>query len=456
MNCSIFRKKMNDLLEGNTSSDIKEALEHHTEECHECREIYDREVLIDKAFKDAFSIKDVSFVSSRAEIMKSIDKNRYGKGAAKKVYFHLKKYTTRYISCAALIVFTVIFAPYAMKIDHSPYDVSQNRANSVAKQSTSSVPQVMMKSTKMENVQKTAMNTVVNTPPVFEKVGVNPKEKNPESSTPWLSSPSKKLSICIEGRGAEAKDEGVGVIYVKNIASGAVWMMSNVSGDEKYTPIHLDWWDDENVLVIMGYPYGTMSNGGNLYLLNIETAAVSPVYTLDNDKIQVTNAKKLGSKVQLQLVVFDDENYSKSHSEERFCETDMNSLVKANSQDLYVPELKAIYDFEKLVNSKDYNGAMALLSPSLKGAYTMDDEKPLKNITSMNIVKLVEEPKWNVDRVEETYYAHKVYYAEVYYTVENENYSYIKNGVYYHKIVIVKEKKDSPWSIAEMSTSPPQ
>jgi hypothetical protein len=37
--------------------------------------------------------------------------------------------------------------------------------------------------------------------------------------------------------------------------------------------------------------------------------------------------------------------------------------------------------------------------------------------------------------------------------VRDENYSSIKNGIYNHKIVVVQEKKDSPWRIAEMSAS---
>lgn len=333
MNCSIFRKKVNDLLENNTSSDIKAALEHHIEECSECHEIYNREILIDEAFKDVFSVRDVSFVSSRAEIMKVIDKNRYGKGAGKRVYFHLKKYTTRYISCAALIVFIMVITPHVLKTGHSPYAAKQNIVNSSAKENTANAPQLMMKSTNGQNVQKAALNTVVDTQPSFTKVGVSSNGKMPEDNTPWLSSPSKKLSICIEGRGAEAKEEGLGTLYVKNTANGSVWMMSDTSGSEKFTPMHIEWWDNENVLVIMGYPYGTMTKGGNLYLLNVETSKLSPVYIPDDNRIQVTSAKKLGSKVQLELVVFDNEDHSKSHSEERFCETDMDALVKVNSQD---------------------------------------------------------------------------------------------------------------------------
>lgn len=456
MNCGIYRKKLKDLIEGDVAHDMKTALEHHTEKCSDCKELYNMELKIDKIFKDAFCINNVSFTSSRTEIMKLIDKNRYGKSAGKKLYFHLKKYTARYLSCAAIIVFAAAFAPFALNAAH-PFTMNKNKSFSISNGSMSnSVPKTNMKSYDIADAQKAALKTEEKFTPAFTKIGVRPNVKMPESNTPWISSPSKKLSACIEGRGAEAQNEGVGTIYVKDTVSGGVWMVNAALSNEKYTPMHLEWWDDENVLVVMGYAYGTLSRGGSLYLLNVETAEVSPVYIPPDDKRQVISGKKLGNKVQLDTLVYEDDNYNRSHSEEIICDTDMEALVRSNSKDLYSPELKVMYDFTKFVNHKDYNSAIELLAPALKGASSMDNWKPLKNITSMNITKLVEEPEWGVDKVEETYYTHKVYYAEIYYTVKDESYSNIKNDIYYHKIVIVKVNKDSPWTIAEMSASPAQ
>ena len=46
----------------------------------------------------------------------------------------------------------------------------------------------------------------------------------------------------------------------------------------------------------------------------------------------------------------------------------------------------------------------------------------------------------------------KVYYVEAEYIIKDTKNTYLKNGLNYHKIVIVKESNDMKWKIAEISS----
>lgn len=92
MNCNTFIKKLNDFIEGSISNDLKKAMQEHMDNCEACRKIYDEEKSIDEMLREALKIDNVDFKSSRSEIMKSIDRNRYSKSPIKKFYYHLRKY----------------------------------------------------------------------------------------------------------------------------------------------------------------------------------------------------------------------------------------------------------------------------------------------------------------------------------------------------------------------------
>lgn len=455
MNCSIFKKKLNDYIEGNMQEDMKDAMKHHEEECASCSKIYNIELSVDSAFKQAFD-NNISFTSSRADIMRTIDKNRYGKGLGKRLHYHFKRYYVRYMSCAAIIAITAIIAPNVLKQSHNM--VSSNSAKqdmAIAKKGEASIERksaLFNANVDVSGAEKASMDVKSYISPSFIKVGVMPEENMLQSNTPWKSSPSKKFSACIEGRGPEGEYDGVGTIYVKEPISGSIWMLNDLNNSGQYTPKFISWWDDENIIVVEGYAYGTISSGESLYLVNVNTAQSSLIYSPENDRTRVISAERLGDKVQMKLLT-NDESLNNSNKAELICPQNMETLVSANKGEEAKPEAKVIYDFAQCVNTKNYSSAFSMLAPGLKGAYESDNEKPLKNIIGMNIIKIEEKPGAGVDRTVDTYYSHKVYYAEVYYMVRDENYSSIKNGIYNHKIVVVQEKKDSPWRIAEMSAS---
>lgn len=143
------------------------------------------------------------------------------------------------------------------------------------------------------------------------------KNTEPKFSTSWQDSLNKKVSVCIEGKGPDALEEGIGKIYVRNLISGERWLLDIIQGEKQNSPKFIEWLDDENIIVIVGSGYGTVSPGGNLYKLNVNTAEISEVYNTNTPKQQVISAKKVNDKLELQLIIYDDEEFIKSHTEKK-------------------------------------------------------------------------------------------------------------------------------------------
>jgi hypothetical protein len=143
------------------------------------------------------------------------------------------------------------------------------------------------------------------------------KDVNPKFSTEWKDSLNKKLSVCIEGKGPDAIEEGIGKIYVKDLETGEKWSLDIVQDEEQNSPKFVEWLDDENVAVIIGHGYGTIAVGGDLYKLNVKTCEVKGIYNANTLNQQVTSVKKVNDKLELQLLVYDDDDFIKSHTEKK-------------------------------------------------------------------------------------------------------------------------------------------
>ncbi|MDW8800122.1 DUF4652 domain-containing protein [Clostridium sp. A1-XYC3] len=148
--------------------------------------------------------------------------------------------------------------------------------------------------------------------PKFSK-GLLSKSEEPRFGTPWKKSNNKSYSACIEGKGPEAIEEGVGKLFVKD-KEGNTYSFEILNND-KISPRYIEWADDENLFVVIGDAHGTVSKGGNLYLINVVTGKTSLVLETSSDKQQVMEIKKLESNLSLKVNVYDDDSYNKSHVE---------------------------------------------------------------------------------------------------------------------------------------------
>ncbi|MCY6354672.1 DUF4652 domain-containing protein [Clostridium sp. ZS2-4] len=146
------------------------------------------------------------------------------------------------------------------------------------------------------------------------------KSVEPEFGTPWKNSINKKLSVCIEGKGPDAEEEGIGKIYVRDLSTGVKWSLEIIEGENQNSPKSIEWIDDENIISIVGLGYGTVAMGGNVYKINVKTAETTLLYDTKSQKKQVISVKKVGNKLELQILVYDDEEFIKNHTEKKVIE----------------------------------------------------------------------------------------------------------------------------------------
>lgn len=143
------------------------------------------------------------------------------------------------------------------------------------------------------------------------------KSVQPEFGTPWKNSVNKKLSACIEGKGPDAEEEGIGKIYVHDLSTGSKWSLEVIAGQTQNSPKSIEWIDDENIISIVGLGHGTVAVGGDVYKINVKTAETTLLYDTKSAKKQVISVKKIENKLELQILVYDDEEFIKNHTEKK-------------------------------------------------------------------------------------------------------------------------------------------
>lgn len=174
---------------------------------------------------------------------------------------------------------------------------------------------------KSEENKKPESNIKVVEGPKFEKVQLD-KNTQVTFATPWRHSASGKFSACIEGKGPEAHEEGIAKVYAKE-NSGSMWSLQLEDKSKKNTPMYLEWWDDENLLVIIGYGYGTVSLGGNLYVVNINSAKSAVLVENKNSnneidpKQQITKVTKENDNIRYDMIVYEDDNLIKYNKDSK-------------------------------------------------------------------------------------------------------------------------------------------
>lgn len=149
--------------------------------------------------------------------------------------------------------------------------------------------------------------------------GIEFTKKNLENNikidfnTPWKSSENGAYSASIEGKGEDAAEEGQGKIIIKEKDKVNCF---EIKDNPKKSPRFIEWADNENLLVVIGSSTGTVSKGGNLYMLNVNTGKVYLVLKTPNDKQQIMSVNKNNNKLNLKVNIYDDDVYNKSHIEE--------------------------------------------------------------------------------------------------------------------------------------------
>lgn len=80
------------------------------------------------------------------------------------------------------------------------------------------------------------------------------------------------------------------------------------SQDHDITPKRLTWFNDHEIILLLGYPYGTIAIGGDIYKLDIKSRELNMLYEFP-DTIQITSLNYENNQLLLEGEEYIDENY---------------------------------------------------------------------------------------------------------------------------------------------------
>lgn len=317
MNCNIFKKGLEDYVLGNTSDDLKIALEKHMDECESCRRLYEEEIKIDRDFKMVLSIDGIEFNSSRASIINSIDKNRYSKKTSNKILYNFKRYKNRYLSYAVAAVAMIVFIPMMLKgfAGGNYKSVTENKPKTMVesseKDNTNSNAKMGVASSESSKVMDKAI--VANGPLEFKSTIIT-KQALPAYEMNWKNSGDGKSSAAIDISPEKDVDFGIHAVYIKNIGTNEMVKYEVINNEAQYTPRNIQWWDNEHLIIVTGLGYGTINHGSDVYSLDINTGIFSALYHVKDQKYQILEVTKVKNDLILQLLIYEDDTYNAFHN----------------------------------------------------------------------------------------------------------------------------------------------
>jgi hypothetical protein len=121
-----------------------------------------------------------------------------------------------------------------------------------------------------------------------------------------ISSPDKKINAVVY----PFEFEQSGEIYIFDLGAGkGKKLLSENDIDNKLSIKYINFYDDENLIVILGNKYGTTSIGGDVYKLNMKTKELTELYKVDSKYKQVLTAAPKTDGLIITVAAY-DENYN--------------------------------------------------------------------------------------------------------------------------------------------------
>lgn len=314
ISCDIFKKKMHEYMIHNLQNDMERSMDEHLKSCNTCKALYEEELKLDNSFKEALSFNEISYTSTRYEILKSVNSKRYKRGLRSKIHFNFLKYKWVYSSVAALLIVVTLGFNGMLHFNKLGFSgAPKGMTSSMNKDLETKEKSLGNSESKKDSI---AINSTT-LPKVYEKLI---SSLGAEITTPWKISKDGSFKACVAGKGSnpvEVQEEGVGKIIVKYQSTGKIHEFDFINS-KQYSPKALEWWDNKNLLFIYGLAYGTVSKGGDIYCLNIDTGNVTLVYSTGSKYKEVSDIKINDKEISVTLHVYDDDTFTenKSHKTE--------------------------------------------------------------------------------------------------------------------------------------------
>lgn len=245
-----------------------------------------------------------------------------------------------FLICLYLITTALIFMSCSSNNDSS-VKVNDNVSSNNSKKENSNTKTFHTEDNNDKQVTENTASSNIN-----QNVGgVNFTKKELESNinitfnTEWKDSEDKNYSACIEGKGSQALEEGIGKIIIKN---GQKIYSYEIEDNTKMSPKYLEWADKKNLFIIVGLAHGTLAKGGDLYMLNVLTGKSLLLIKNPSEKEQIMSVEKDGNNINLKVNIYDDDVFNKSHVENWVIDsfnTDLNGKIEVKNADG-----KVVYD----------------------------------------------------------------------------------------------------------------
>ncbi|MBB6447416.1 DUF4652 domain-containing protein [Bacillus benzoevorans] len=125
------------------------------------------------------------------------------------------------------------------------------------------------------------------------------------SASEPVKSPDRKKAAYV----SPIEWEEPGDVYIVNLEDGTQNVLVATEGEQ--TPKKVIWENNENVLVIIGYAYGTVATGGNIYRVNLETKEKTALTQYEGD-VQITDLKIENGILKYSGIKYTDDNFNES------------------------------------------------------------------------------------------------------------------------------------------------
>lgn len=103
--------------------------------------------------------------------------------------------------------------------------------------------------------------------------------------------------------------ECLGSLYLYDLLTGENKELIKPD-DKHYIPKKVIWLDNHNLAVIIGFGYGTVAIGGNVFVYNLDTGQKKPLTKYD-ERTQVTDIVLKDDVLELEGIKYIDDNFNK-------------------------------------------------------------------------------------------------------------------------------------------------
>ncbi|HCQ91264.1 MAG TPA: hypothetical protein DIU45_18065 [Clostridium sp.] len=124
----------------------------------------------------------------------------------------------------------------------------------------------------------------------------------------------------MEGRGTYGKEEGVGTIFVKDLVNSKMYEFKLANETAQQSPLYIQWYDNENLIVITGLGYGRLETGDKAILLNVKNNSYISMYEVQNPRERLISISSEGNNLKIKSIHYIDDTLNKYEDKEKIIE----------------------------------------------------------------------------------------------------------------------------------------